>query len=695
MTPSELDLGPVLGRLATYLIHSTLWVSGAWLVARRVDSAAWRERLWRGALLGGVVTTALVTSLSTTALTWGWTSPVGTSGSVEAVSGPAGQPIVVEASMAGPGAGATRLPALGPRTPAQAVAAPASPATWPGFGAWLVALWLGGALLGLGHLAWAHRRLARALRDRRAVADGPLAVALARLQERSAVRRRVRLSTSPTLASPIALARGEIVVPERALERLGRPELETLVAHELAHLARRDPLWLLALHLLRRVLWVQPLLGVASERLVHAAEIRCDELAARWTRGELALARCLAEVATWIEGRPARHLLAGMAEQPSALVERVERLLKPRHGSRRQGVLVGLWLAAMLGGLACGGPEVKPEDQAQASATTEGEVDGQLADIEARIREKQAQMDGLKPQHSRYKLLAREIAELELQRDQLLLNQRIDAGEQGELDTRGGSKLHVSTITQGGMSMSTAAPHALRLHADGSIECANTRLVSPADFYDDGLVDHLHEIALGMDRTPLDPAVPDGVTLPSGSLRVLIDVDAPHSMLQRVLQVCSAQSIQIWKFSLVPVMDGEPGQAMPFALPHDLARIPEAVEEGAPAPLSRRVEVTLRVVGPQATAEGGRPARQLEYDVGWNSGVTAGAGGIPTSTAMKTRAGDLEKLGKVLGLAYEEDPRRGVVIDALPGALYADVRALLDVVIATGFTDITFTGRRE
>ena len=152
-----------------------------------------------------------------------------------------------------------------------------------------------------------------------------------------------------------------------------------------------------------------------------------------------------------------------------------------------------------------------------------------------------------------------------------------------------------------------------------------------------------------------------------------------------------SEAIQIWKFSLVPVVDGKRGAPMPFALPHDLEQIPEAVEEGAPAPVSDRVELTLRVV---EAGEDDGSGRRLEYDIAWSSPVTLDQG-VPTSTAMKTRAGDLTKLGRVLQLAYEQDSRRAVVIDALPGSLYADVVALLDVVIATGFTDITFVGRRE
>jgi beta-lactamase regulating signal transducer with metallopeptidase domain len=355
-------VSPILGWLATFLIHSTLWIGGAWLVARRVDSAIWRERLWRGSIAGGFATSLLVLALPTASFGWSWEMPARgvASSSIDGLPSAAPAPQVQAHDTP-----ATPELAPGSETSVATNSVPHErPATtrgsWPSLTSTLLGLWLAGAAIGLAQLAWAHARLARVLRSRRSLEAGTPMEALQRVAALAGLRGCPRLSTSSSLASPIALARGEIVVPQRALERLGAPELESLLGHELAHLARRDPWWLLALYVLRRVLWMQPLLSLATARAIEAAELRCDELSARWTRGELALARCLAEVATWIEGRPTTRLVAGMAEQPSALVERVERLLNPRRRSRAQGTIVVFWLSGMLVAFACAGPEVEP-----------------------------------------------------------------------------------------------------------------------------------------------------------------------------------------------------------------------------------------------------------------------------------------------------------------------------------------------
>ena len=42
--------------LLTYALHSTLLLGAAALLARRVRGEAWRETLWKAALVGGIVT---------------------------------------------------------------------------------------------------------------------------------------------------------------------------------------------------------------------------------------------------------------------------------------------------------------------------------------------------------------------------------------------------------------------------------------------------------------------------------------------------------------------------------------------------------------------------------------------------------------------------------------------------------------
>jgi HEAT repeat protein len=166
------------------------------------------------------------------------------------------------------------------------------------------------------------------LADRRAVSDGPLAATLAELRHTTGFRRRVHLTMARTISSPVALGLSEICVPELALSELGMEQQRSMLAHELAHLARRDSLWLAGASLIERVFFFQPLNRLARKELETSAEYLSDEWAMRKTGSAVSLAKCLATVAEWIQASPLGVPVAGLAERRSLLVSRISRLLE-------------------------------------------------------------------------------------------------------------------------------------------------------------------------------------------------------------------------------------------------------------------------------------------------------------------------------------------------------------------------------
>src|SRR5207244_13507506 len=109
------------------------------------------------------------------------------------------------------------------------------------------------------------------------------------------------LPMARTCPSPVALGRAEICVPELALSELGAEQQRSMLAHELAHLARRDSLWLAGASLIERCFFFQPLNRLARRELETTAEYLSDEWAMRNTRSAVALAKCLATVAEVIQ----------------------------------------------------------------------------------------------------------------------------------------------------------------------------------------------------------------------------------------------------------------------------------------------------------------------------------------------------------------------------------------------------------
>jgi beta-lactamase regulating signal transducer with metallopeptidase domain len=302
----------VVSWLATYLLHSTVLLVSALIASRFVRNDAWRDTLWKAALLGGLATASLPGLLHFEPAAGAWTS-VDEWAQRAAISA---APTPAEPS-------AESAPSR--ESPAN-TAADTVPTERRSLFPWLVGLWLGGGAVLLGRLVVDHARLYRALAERKPLEQAVAAAMVARFRRHAGHWERIRLSTSTACPTPIALGLREICLPERFSSDLKRDEQEAALAHEFAHLVRRDPLWQLIAGITEAVFFFQPLHKVARRHMRESAEHLADDWAVRMTGTPLGLARCLTEVSSWIgTARIPKRTLA-MAEGGSSLLDRVERL---------------------------------------------------------------------------------------------------------------------------------------------------------------------------------------------------------------------------------------------------------------------------------------------------------------------------------------------------------------------------------
>src|SRR4051812_788868 len=319
-------MNSVLAWLLTYVIHSTVLLGIAWLVTRRgrLEPAA-SDLVWKVALLSGLVTGTIQSRLELR------TPPA----MMLPAAAAAVHPVAPVNEPATPALQAHKPDVAGARESA------AAPSTGlPSLALVVVLFWAAVALV--SSLYYVARRLILVgrLADRRAVSDVSLAATLADLQRTSGYRRRVRLTMARTISSPVALGLSEICVPELAVSELGAEQQRSMLAHELAHLARRDSLWLAGASLIERVFFFQPLNRFARRELETTAEFLSDEWAMRKTGSAVSLAKCLATVAEWIQASPLGVPVAGLAERRSLLVSRISRLLEgglPQRPASRLG----------------------------------------------------------------------------------------------------------------------------------------------------------------------------------------------------------------------------------------------------------------------------------------------------------------------------------------------------------------------
>ena len=325
----------VMSWLLTYAIHSTILLAGAAAIAWRLaDQHAWLDAIWKAALIGPLVTASLNVGPNTIGLTDRVAQHTST-------SRPANHAAVDRASVASAaelsekreeGVALANIESTG----WQLVMPP-----WPSIAvlAWLLIA----AVLVVRYGATLRRFY-------RSVGSGP-AVPTPELQPR------IKVTTSDLCTVPLALAGRHIVVPPRFLVELTADEQRAALAHETAHVLRRDPAWRIIAAIVERVLFFQPLNRAARIRMTESAEFLCDRWAVQQTGSPLALARCLSMVAAWASPADDKWAIgvSAMARSDSAMVRRVKHILHEPLIARRPRVV---WLIGALAVVAVAAPRV-------------------------------------------------------------------------------------------------------------------------------------------------------------------------------------------------------------------------------------------------------------------------------------------------------------------------------------------------
>lgn len=212
----------------------------------------------------------------------------------------------------------------------------------------LVGLWGSGVLLlslrSLG--GWA---LTRRLKQAGLAAVPPaLESLLIRLVQVLRVSGPVRLFESALVEVPTVVGwlRPVILLPASALAGLSMEQLELILAHELAHIRRRDYLVNLVQTAAETLLFYHPAVWWVSHRMRVEREHCCDDLAVAACGNAVTYAHALAEMEQRRSAMPALALAAS----GGTLLARVARLVgAPQHQSRPSRGLPALLALAALG----------------------------------------------------------------------------------------------------------------------------------------------------------------------------------------------------------------------------------------------------------------------------------------------------------------------------------------------------------
>ena len=223
------------------------------------------------------------------------------------------------------------LPALNSR----AVAAPRvrvpvefHPGNWPSS---LLFLWMAVCCVLLGRIVHGYLRL-RGLRNRARSASVDLVVRFEQRLRDSRTSRVPQLLVSDEVISPLAAGflHPVVILPEILLEEIAEPELDYVLLHELAHVARCDDWTNLMGRLASAVLVFHPVAAWVLRRIQREREIACDDWVVAATGSAVHYAVTLGRLAEFCSARRRELLATEMAHPSSNISERIEILLRPR-----------------------------------------------------------------------------------------------------------------------------------------------------------------------------------------------------------------------------------------------------------------------------------------------------------------------------------------------------------------------------
>ncbi len=328
--------------------------------------------IWQGALVGALTAIALVALrkgaadvryvVSTIGLSLMLTLPAVTAvqlwraeaappPSAEIAGGPSASPAAVPAAHRADRVSLTDAAAVGT----------ASPSSVPGLSSIPVEPWL--PLLVLGWLCGVAVLSLRLMRGwlwvQRMKSHGTMPAGEgwqqigARLSRRLHIARRVRLLESTLVEVPTVIGwiKPVILLPASALSGLSLPQLEAILAHELAHIRRHDYLVNLVQTLVETLLFYHPAVWWLSRRIRVERENCCDDLAVRLCGDPYTYAKALADLEE-LRGSSGQLVMAATG---GSLVQRVRRLVvAPTSAGRAPGWLAGSASIAVMLGIAAG-----------------------------------------------------------------------------------------------------------------------------------------------------------------------------------------------------------------------------------------------------------------------------------------------------------------------------------------------------
>ena len=262
---------------------------------------------------------------------------------------------------------------------------------------WALPVWSLGVLMLSVRLVWAAKQVYK-LRRLGTPAGDPVLAAVSALASRMGLRPvHVLISALADGPSVVGWIRPVILLPSATLLGLTTEQLETVLAHELAHVKRYDYLVNVLQMVVETLLFYHPAVWWTSSRIRRERELCCDDLAV----GCCGNALCYARALTTLERMRITTPPMAMGSTGGPLGYRILRLVGARNEGQGPSRLAGL--AALGVGLICFAlnahwargqqvPAMPPESHREVAVQADDTGAKQIAELQERLRQAEEQL---------------------------------------------------------------------------------------------------------------------------------------------------------------------------------------------------------------------------------------------------------------------------------------------------------------
>jgi bla regulator protein BlaR1 len=170
----------------------------------------------------------------------------------------------------------------------------------------LVVVWLCGFMMLLFVWCVRWRRMSGVVRGAAPLLEGREVEALRRLERVGGTRRQIDMLVSDESLEPaiFGIVRPVLIWPAGISGRLGDAHVESILAHEMGHVRRRDNLSAAMHMVVKAIFWFHPAIWWLGSRLAEERELACDEEVLQLGSGREVYAESILKVCEFCVGSP-------------------------------------------------------------------------------------------------------------------------------------------------------------------------------------------------------------------------------------------------------------------------------------------------------------------------------------------------------------------------------------------------------